>query len=686
MSEQLSCKPTVELIKKKQEKLLKENDGIDQFKKQANQPKVVNSVISQAVAQATEKLKSSPLNQLGQDFLSEQISKNGQQIMNNVTKQVESDLNRILGVPIRQTIADAQQAVFNTISAALTAKNDLSMFFLQNLAKECIKALDKKIEIARIVEEKLRYLYNALIILVSGDPYFATYLNKIRTALQYIDEAEKKFVLVRDTFKAKDFYLKTQFQSAVESLNAAEELLEPPKQEPDIKFNNTSLLNNVGIPSQPQQLTVVLSIPQLSKDVLYAAQGYFTANLKANALLLAFRDGLINFQNSSSQKLKEYTIGLLDQLISKTDNLADAMASAVNGVAGLDNLPQRDGPVSGVVANFNETSVLISTSQGSKVAPRTQYNVLPQTGKLIKYQPDSVKTSAKALGWILELKAIIEFASFIPGPTLEGLKISNTAVTKYNSAVDCIKTKNGITRGDAVLTATEGRESTGEFETQLSTFILKALQAIVDAKVADSVLALGRTNITRMNLSVEFNTDVKNCLVPFANADLAFPAALKKAGDSIGKLLDDFGLDRAKDLLVGGDYTSFFNLNSKTATYVGAALVGLAALKQCAGTTEDQELLTQAEREFQKEQKAKDLLSQRSAVTGFEGQQARNTVEGIRIQKISERACDAGDKCGVPPDLRPTNIIRNIGSVLGISMVGDGSVSKNLERLGKGFF
>lgn len=682
----MSCEDVVKHIDKQQETLLKENDSLDILSQNSPQSQVKGNIIGQAVSNAVEQLSKSPLAQLGEDFLAEQMQRNGTQLLNNVTKEVESKLNTITGIPVRKTLADAQATVFNTISAALTAQNDLQFFFLQQLANNCINALDRKIQIATLVREKLRELYNALVILTAGDPFFNEYLRNLREVIALLDSAQKDFVLVRNTFEVNDTYLKLLFNQAVDKLDQAEELLAPEQDDPDVKFTDSGLLANIGIPSQPQQLTLILSIPRLVTDVLQAADGYFIANLEANTLLLAFRDGLFNFQNSSSEKLKQYTLDTLDQIIDRTNVLIDNMATEVNGVSGNPETPDRDGPVSGTVTAISDRQVGLNTGNGFKVAPRSQYAAFPQVGRNLEFRPDPVKTSSSALGWVFQLRTIKEFCSFVPGQTLEDLNTSNRALQEYNNAVDCIKTKNTVSNGDAVLTATEGREETAQFESQLTTFTLAALQSIVDAEVAEGILSLGRTTIARMDLSIEFNTEVRNCLEPFATADLAFPDALRRTGDGINNLLDDFGLDRAKDALQSGDFSGFFNLNSKTATFAGAALAGIALLKECLGTTEDQELLTQAEREFQRDQASKELLQQRSSLIGFEAQKAENEQRAVDLQTLSERACDAADKCGLPSDFKPTSLVKNIGSVLGVSLVGGGTNSKNLSRIGRGIF
>lgn len=633
-----------DFIQQEKKKINKNNDSIDILKEQTSTDVVQKSVISEAVDNAVAKLKDSPLAQLGEDFLAEQIAKNGNQIMNNITKQVESTIETQLGISPRKTLAEAQSAVFNTIGAALTAEGDLCMFFLQRLANNILEELDKKDAILRELQEKIRELYNALVLLVAGDPFFSQYLDDLRRALILMDNSQTNLQLIKNTFDVADIFLSTKFEQVKQDLEAAADLIEPDDDDPDVKFTDSGLLAGVGIPSEPQQLTVLLSVPQLVGDVLQAADGYFISVFRINALLLAFITGEEKCSRSTSQKLKNYTLDTLESLITKLDTLNDKMAREING-----STEARQAPIPG-------------------------------------FEPDPVGVSGRALGWLFELRTIIEYLSFVPGDSLEAVSTSQSALDKYNEAVEALKLLDGETRAGAVLTATDGREEVGQLEQQITTFVLAALQAIVDAEVADEILALGRTLLIRLDLSLELDQQIREAILPFAQADLGFTQALEKAGNSIYSLLDEFGLDRAKDLLERGGFEEFFNLNSKTATFAGAALVGIAVLKECLSTTEDRQQLDDAERVIQRENTSKDLLAERGAVIGFEQQKAQNEKVDRDLTKVNERACESAEKCGLPSDFQPTSLVKNLGPIIGVSLLGGGSVSDSLQKLGKGLF
>lgn len=636
-------------IDSKKSSLSKDNDSVEVLSKSAPVDVVTEAPSEKASASALDRFADSPLVQLGEDFIAEQVARNGHQIMNNAIGAVDRTINRITGIPVRKTTEQAQQLVFNSISAAVTAKNEVVMIFLRQVAEQAIAALNQKRAIASELTGKVTELHNALKIMIAGQPFFSPYLAQLRQALALIVEAENKITLVRNTFVSTDTFINSSFDDAKTKLESAEALLAPPDDDPDIKFNG-GLLDNVGIPSEPQQLTVLLAVPQLVQDCLLAANGYFVANLKANALILAFQQGLNTLQESGSKKLKEYTISVLDSLLRRIDELVGQIADGVNG-----SPTATEGPISG-------------------------------------FNPSPVKVSFSSLRWVFELRAIIEYTTFVPGQALKDIQISNKAVQAYEDAVEALQTKDNRVLGDAVLIATDGQEDIGQLEQQLTTYTMAALQAIVDGTAADSILALGRTIINRLHLSLTQDNEIIEILQTFVDSDLAIDDTVERLGDNIYSLLDTFGLDRAADLLRSGNFEDFFNLNSKTATFAGAALVGIATIKNCLETEEDREQLTQAEREIQRENKSKELFAQRKSVTAFEQQRAANEKEEQRLESLKEKSRAAAEKteqsskCQVLDAVsqQAPNLVKNLGGVLGVSVLSNVGSSDFLNKIGKG--
>ncbi|NDC22656.1 MAG: hypothetical protein EBZ49_00775 [Proteobacteria bacterium] len=631
----MSLSLVLEYIKKERENLAKDEKALSTLSKISSAPsKILDSINLSAATNALVSIQKNPLEQLGKDYISEMISKNGAGLIKNV--------DTFVGKAVGKQVENIQNLAFDTIAVALVAKNDLSMYFLKNLAKNAVSSIQRKRTILLNLQEKLRQLHNALLLLVNGEPYFSKYLVKLRNALLLILTARNDVVTVRNTLFSTDRWLGTRFEESKKNLKKAEDLMQPADGKPPANYTDKGILSGLGITPPNQQLAVLLAVPQLVQEVLAAANGYFLATLQTNALISAFLVGYASLSSAGSSRLKQTTINTLDNIISKLDGLVDSMSTTLNGEAGAISTP------------------------------------------VLGFSPDPIKSSAKSLEWLLELKTIIQYMGFVPSPTLKSLTTSNDALTNYQKAVDTIKKKNNRELGGAILIAKEGQEQIGQLESQLTTFTLACLQAIVDAKVASNILSLGRTIQNRLTLSLDQDKEIEVVLTAFANSPLPLQSELTKVGTGVFTLLNDLGLDRAAALLQQGKFSDFFNLNPKTATFVGAALVGIGALQECLHTTEDRQQLVQAQRELQRAQTAKELLAQRAASTGFAQQKASNTDKGNKLLTIEQRAVSASSKCATPDILKSDNLLAGVGATLGIGFLGGKTLPDAYKKIGSG--
>ena len=690
----MSCNNVSDFVKKQREDLSKQDSSLDILSNSSPLDVISKGIHDTMSAISSQTISLSPLESLGKDFLAEQISKNGKQIIDNATGALKKEVDKIAKFDVRKTIEEAQKQVYNTIAAAITADSDLSMIFLQKVAQNAVNALNEKKTILLKLKEKVAALHNALRVLVSGQPYFNAYLEKLRQGLLKIRSAQTKVDSVKNTYIATKRFLPGRFNEARTDLEAAYKLIAPENQKVDNSLIAGELLQNVGIPSTSQQLSALIAVPQLAQEVAFAASGYFIATLKANALLLAFTTGYDAFKKSSSKLLDNYSIDMLNSLSDKISNLSQRMATELNGNGtAFNSTDYARSPLAGVVTEV--TTGYITVSSGTLVSqvtlkPLTFPKVAPGDNvrlgqQLAEYRPDSIKVSTQSLGWLLELRAIIDYMSLIPGSTLNNIQVSASAVDTYNTTTSAIKKKGNRVRGDAVLTATEGREELGQLEAQLQTLILRSVRAITNPVVASGVTALARTILTRLDLSLEQDGEIIKILQGFISAPVSLKSTLPSVASGIRTALRNSGMDRAADLLDNGQFEDFFNLNSKTATYAGAALVGIALLKQCLGTVEDQDKLVQAERTIQREVKAKELLAQRTSVAGFQQQKAINAKNDQALSSIQSQAQEACNKCGIPEDFNPSRLLIGVTNVLGISSLGSVTLPSSLGNIGKGF-
>lgn len=690
----MSCNDVSDFVKKQREDLTKQDSSLDILSNRSPLDLVTKGIQDTMAAISSQTISLSPLQSLGKDFLAEQISKNGKQIIDNATGALKKEAEKIAKFDIRKTIEEAQKQVYNTIAAAITADSDLSIIFLQRVAQNAVNALNEKKRILLQLKEKVTALHNALRIMVTGQPFFNPYLEKLRQGLLKIRSAQTKVDSVKNTYQATKRFLPGRFNEAKADLEAAYKLISPENQQPNTTIAAGELLQNVGIPTSSEQLSALIAVPQLAQEVAFAASGYFIATLKANALLLAFTTGYDAFKKSSSKLLDNYSIDMLQSLSDKISSLAGRMATDLNGNAtSFNSTDYAKAPIAGNITAVTTEYITVSSgtlSQQVFLKPLSFPKVSPGDNvrlgqSLATYRPDSIKVSTQSLGWLIELRAIIDYMLLIPGSTLNNIQVSANAVDAYNTAASAIKKKGNRVRGDAILTATEGREELGQLESQLQTLILTSVRAITNPTIAAGSTALARTILTRLDLSLEQDGEITKILQSFITAPVSLKSTLPSVASGIRTALKNAGMDRAADLLDNGSFEEFFNLNSKTATYAGAALVGIAVLKQCLKTTEDQEKLTQAERTIQREVKAKELLAQRTAVAGFQQQKAINSKVDQSLSSIQTQAQEACNKCGIPEDFNPSRLLTGVTNVLGISTLGSVTLPSSLGNIGKGF-
>ena len=667
-----------EFIDKKRQTLSEDTDSLTTLSKQSPAQQISDLTTEDIGDKIWDNIKESPLAQMGKDFVSEQVAKNGTKLINNVDAAVRKKANEVISKAIAP-VEQLQNLVFDSITAILTAKNDLAMYFIQQMAKQILIVIDQKRDVSIQLQEKIRELHNILALLTTTNPFFDDYLAQLRRGLALIYDARQDLTVVRNTLQANDRWLKTRFKQSKEKLLQAEELMSPGGSDPDVKFTDKGLLSGVGVPAKPQQLMLLLSLPQKIKEVLACANGYFILVVKLNALLVAFNAAYGSFTESSSRKLKQFTISTLDNIVSSMDELISDMATNLNGSP--NSILQPD-----TVIGASIDPSIIAAAQGGENIGMTDPSTFLSSSTRKPFSPDPLLTSANAMGWLFEIKTIIAYYDLIPGPTLEALDVSNNALTLYNEAVKTIKSKNNRVDGDAILTATEGREEVGQLEKQITRYVLSAGQALTNIQTARAVLPLGRTLIKRIDLSLTQDKEIRDAVAKFANAELAFPSAITRAGQGVFAMLDKFGLDRAMDALRSGDFAKFFSMDGKTATYAGAAIAAFSALKECLSTEEDREQLTQAQREFEREQKSKELIASRSASTGFQMQIQEVTKEDIRLDTLNERTKVAGKKCGLADDFSPTNLMKNLGPIVGVSVLGNKSLQDKLTKISRGIF
>lgn len=631
-------KQIIEYLNEKKSRAFDDNDSIDIAIENSPEEFVSKSQTDSLTSTIMSNLQNSPLAQLGEDFIAEQVNKVGGQILENA--------QNIIGNQIEQIKSETEKAInlaFSSITAAITAQNNIVMFFIQQVGQQILDRLEEKEAVRVEMQESLRQLYNALSQLVAGDPFFNEYLQRLRRALQLMFAAQNEVIQLRNTYVVTDIFRLRQYDDALELLRQAEALLEPEENSTDKPFTDSGLFANVGIPSQAQQLTLLLSIPKLAKEVILATKGYFELTAQINGLLVAFTEALDTITEVSSDKLKNYTVGLLDSVSSRLGSLNQVMAQELNG---------------------SSTAFLVPTPG---------------------FRPRPVAVSGSALGWLIELKTIIGQLELIPKDSLRDLNLDQNARNQYSDAVEKILSLTDRRRGDALLRVNEGQEQIGLVESQITQFCLAALGAIVSGSVASNILPLGRSVISYLDLSRENDLEIRSAVTPFVTAQLPFFDTINRIGGGIFDMLDRMGLDKAADLLRGGQFTDFFNLTTRTATYAGYALAVIGELKSCVTETENVNVLERAEREIEQDVQNSELLLQTTAESALKTQKAENNERIDRLDRLRDDIKKAPDDCIVDEsgNFNGDALVERFGGVLGVNLLTEGLGNSKLQKLAR---
>lgn len=570
---------------------------------------------------------------------------------NYIEQNADSLLLKALEVTgLENSVLDALNLLYNLIAQSVAAYNDLILLFLKKLAGNIIVELNKKAEINATLKQKLTNLHNALLALNAGDPVFEKYLSDLRAALADLEYGRRDVLLVRNTVKSSDRFLGKRYKSGKAKVESALGKIRPLDNNPYLKPTAKGLLTNLGIPNSDEQINNMLAIPSLCRDVIAAAQGYDEAVLKINTMLTAYYNGLSQLQTVIPSAIKKYILSRFDSTLDKLLALTKSMSLNLNGSESL--------PFS-VAPGFKATPLNVSVQAFKWLMDSSlileSFKLIPAGHIIVERQAngwspakteagdgkrllaamtgqfrsvnvgDSVEIFNTTRPGIYRVKKLISNAEVeldrvinnsiqrispidyeITSDALGALQLNFETVDVYRASVSSLKRMGTVNNGKSALVADEAKENSVAFMGQLFTFLLEATNAVVSSSVRAEALSLCRSFIKRADLVESRDRDIATALTAFINAPIPFEDTINSIFNAIKKALSDLGLDRASDLLDSGEFEKFFKLNSKNATYVGAALEAIAFLKDCFDNDADKAKLSEIENEVQGDA---DLLS-----------------------------------------------------------------------------
>jgi hypothetical protein len=502
-----------------------------------------------------------PLATLGLDYL----KKHSDEIALGALKATGT-LNKVKG---------ALDLALNLTATLLALHNDLVFLFMKKVAESAVKELAAKRALLAEINELLLRLLSAMASYNEGDPAFEAYLKQLRQGLLHVAKAEVSVNNVRATLRARDQFLAGQWKTVKDELHLADTLIRPLKDNPYLQATAKGLATNLGLekldelgalstklskgktikPDQAQQISNILSIPALSNQLLLKVRDYMSHTETANTLIESWLFGVTEIESAMPAALKIYTLGLLETVRTKLHDLTQSM-----------------------------TTTLSRKGAG----------------------PQPLVVSVTAYKWILDLHLIIQFVQTVPEDALATATLNNQIVEIYKALVSRMGKINTYTGGRGVVIGKAGSEELGSLESQLFTLMVEANVGLVGKTIREEAISLGKAIYQRNLTALRRDHDVEAILTAWIKTPIPAEEELKKLFDMLQSALKMLGLDKAADYLNKGKIAKFFSLNSKDATYAGAALSAIALLKECFKNLEDQQALDKVQDEVQKDE---DLLN-----------------------------------------------------------------------------
>jgi len=541
------------------------------------------------------------------------------------------------------SVFDALNLFYNMLAQALAAYNDVLLLFLKKLAQNIIVEIDAKEEVNQNIKQALTNLHNALKAISSGDPVFDKYIAQLRAALIELDSGRTDIKATRDTLDKTDRFTAKRFKVGKTKIESALSKIKPLDDNPYLSPTFKGLLANVGIQTDAQQINNILAIPKRCKDVITASKFYIERTVKVNVMLVAYYAGLQQLQVGIPGVMKKYIISRFNSTLGKLDSLVSSMALSLNGSEKSVQSVQPGFKVTPITASvlafkwamdgtlINESfklipagHVVVSRRANATAPARIPGNASRDGKTLLAAEAGDFKSVAANdtvtiynKGFSTDYKVVTAVSNAeitlnrrvnagvakpiigvdyeITNDALGALQLSFEAVDAYRNSVKNLQRMGTVSTGKAVLVATQAKEDFGIFAAQLLAFLLEATGAAVSAKIRPEALSQCRGFIRRCDLVTARNAEMKAALTAFINTPIPLEETLKRIHEGLMAGLRGLGLDRAADLLENGDFASFFKLNGKNATYVGAALEAIAFLKDCFDNEADRNRLSEIE-------------------------------------------------------------------------------------------
>lgn len=534
---------------------LQENIRIT-LEKLASPADLFNFEISGALVDATKSVLSGGLDAFHDDFVKETAIRAAGSAIEGVGA---------LYPDLYENINKSLNTVFNIINFAYLAQNNMILFMMKIVARNIINQIESKESRIDKLKDLLTQLYNIMLTARNGDPIYDEYLAQLKAALAELISARANVQLVKSTLQSSNIYLSQRYDTAKSQVSSALSKVRPTNTNPlispflqdggEVSTDGTLggavagaaeaatrpyaqagafLLDTAGVPNSKEQFENLMQIPAITGEIINTMRDYAGTVSSINGMLSAFYVGIAGLETAFYDSLSKYAQEHLQRILNDMDSVQRSMGAVLN-----------------------------------------------------VRSPNPTKVMTKAFEWTIKLSQTLSLMKILPSAALSKANIAAGEIGMYENTIALLKKLDNVSADGATLFAEDAKENVGLLEQQLLPLLLRANAQMVTLTIQDSVLALNKTLITRMAITKNRDTQIKTILQAFVDYPLAYETELAKAIEGANAILKKAGLNRAADLLATGDLSAFFEMNAKTASYVGAALNAMAFLKDCFDTEEE---------------------------------------------------------------------------------------------------
>jgi len=499
---------------------------------------------------------------------------------------------------LENTFQEAFNLAMNMLAAAMMGQSNLILKMMQELSWTIMGDIVLKDEKLYEIADHVKELYMLLASLVATTPEWDAYYKKLRDALALIESTKVDLKIVASTYKSSNRWLSKKFDGTVTKLGQARDLITPKENNPAVSrisegsykiqsalktgqpdktkpkkdalaqtqakskmissgvktmekglaYFGAGLSDSFPFPTTEQKWQAMVAVNKISGNLIKSLKGYFELTARINLMIASFQTGVDDITSAITGIFQKFVLNLLAANITRVEDLADSMATTLNGAPEAKSGPIKD--------------------------PKSPSG---------KFTPNSLTVTTMSFQWIMDINLIFSAYKLIPTKQLEALTLNQGAVDFYKYICRTLKGMGNQRSGLALLKMSEGQELISDLETQVLALVLEANAATVTGSVNRGILSLCRTVLSRLELSFVTDHNIYVLMEKFYYTPLPDASSLNQSYGSLGANFKAFGGDRALACLASGDFKTLFKMSGKDASYVGAALAALSFLKKCLG-------------------------------------------------------------------------------------------------------